>query len=145
MHLVGDLSTSRLLCFLKETSSLKAKEHLIEENAVIIQILVQSQAVSVSDKTGFAYHLYLLSNFPRAAILDYMTSYGCQYAMLPHNSGNHMTSQNPKWQGTRNLMRKSAIILTQFLLLLNVIFTLSSKILDLLITTNNSKPACCKS
>ena len=31
----------------------------------------------MSGKTGFPYHLYLLLNFPRAAILDNMTSYGC--------------------------------------------------------------------
>ena len=36
-----------------------------------------SVEISVSGKTGFVYHLYLLLNFPRAAILDFMTSYGC--------------------------------------------------------------------
>ena len=49
-----------------------------------------SDEESVLGKTGFAYHLYLLLNFPRAAILDYMTSYGCPIvshkdALLPND------------------------------------------------------------
>ena len=60
--------------------------------------------------------------------------------LLPNNSGNHMTSRNLIRQCTVNLNAKIGIVLTQFLLFLNVIFTLSSKIN---FTSNNSKPSCC--
>ena len=65
-------------------------------------------------------------------------------ALLPNNSGKHMTSQNPKWRCTGKL--KGDNINSIFhLLLLNDIFTLPSKIGDLVITSNNSKPTYCKS
>ena len=66
---------------LKESSTLKANGRLIVGNTVLFQISVASDEESVSGKIGFAYHLYLLVNFPRAAILDYMTSYGCPIVM----------------------------------------------------------------
>ena len=64
---------------------------------------------------------------------SYMYMYGCQIvshkdALLSNNSGNHMMSQKPKWRCTGNLKAKIGDNLTQFLLLLDVIFALSSKI-----------------
>ena len=46
-------------------------------------------------------------------------------ALLPNNSGNQMTSQNPRWRCAGNLKVK---IGNNLELLLNIIFTLSSKI-----------------
>ena len=65
---------------LKESSTLKANGRLIVGNTVLFQISVASDEESVSGKI-LAYYLYLLLNFPRAAILDYMTSYGCPIVM----------------------------------------------------------------
>ena len=89
----------------------------------------------MSGKKGFAYHLYLLSNFPRAAILDYRRHKVAQLfhtkdALLPNNSGNHMVSENPKWRCTGNLKAKIGDNLNSIFITLdmNAIFTLSSKI-----------------
>ena len=48
---------------------------LIVGNTVLFQISVESPAMRYQGqaKQGFAYHLHLFLNFPRAAILDYMT------------------------------------------------------------------------
>ena len=56
---------------LKESSTLKANGRLIVGNTVLFQISVASDEESVSGKI-LAYYLYLLLNFPRSAILDYM-------------------------------------------------------------------------
>ena len=59
----------------------------------------------MSGKTGFAYHLYLLLNFSRGLhdVIWLPILLHTKDALLPNNSGNHMTSQNLKWRCTGNL------------------------------------------
>lgn len=82
---------------------------------------------------GWDYHSFSLLLFLRAAISDFMTSYGCSIdcdcdydyylvvillhtkgVLLCENSGNQMTSQKPKWWRTGNSKVKIGDTLIQF-------------------------------
>ena len=136
---------------LKETSTLKANGCLIVGNTVLFQISVKSPAIrryQCQAKHGLAitYIWFWISRVPPSWITwRHMVAqfFHTKHAMLLNNSGNHMTSQNSKWRLMGNLKARIGDNLTQFLPLLNVTFTLSSKIWDLIITSNNSKPTCC--
>ena len=81
--------------FFFKTSTLKAIGRLIVENTVLFQISVESPAMKYQcrAKQGLPItYIYFFKNFPRAAILDYITSYGCPIGALPNNSGNHIKS-----------------------------------------------------
>ena len=118
---------------LKETSILKANERLIVGNTVLFQTSVESPAmryqcrhnrVCLSPIFAFKFpaHRHLGLHDVTSQLLH------TKDALLPNNSGNHMTSQNPKWRYTGNLKAKIGDSLNSILLLLNVIFTLSNKI-----------------
>ena len=56
--------------------------HCHEMSSAVVWLLTRTQRyeennISVSDKTEFDYRLFSLSNFSRAAILDFMTNKTC--------------------------------------------------------------------
>ena len=50
---------------------------------------------------------FTLINFPRAAILDFMTSYGCRHCQCVKQLSNRITLRNPTWRRPGNLKAKT--------------------------------------